>query len=245
MAVSWPSLRLLQWPSWSVQRFFGLPPPFLKKKVELFQLKLMLCCPSLEKEKARTFFFSYWPKQKRLVSWSIDWLDRSTKRFIEVWDQPKTKAEQLAAARLDVIYLTPLSYSLKGRRKECSAHLSYGSLTPPSASSILKGSVFFLFLLVNSVLKRRHYWTKEMPGRSIALSRGCRTCLNHKCIRHRGWPRSYQIWIPKFVSLFFTLKWKKRVTKGILSFLYSRLINERRLIEMAFVPVNLYPILQV
>jgi len=32
MAVSWPSLlpslRLLQWPSWSVQRFFGLPPFF-------------------------------------------------------------------------------------------------------------------------------------------------------------------------------------------------------------------------
>ncbi|KAL5798385.1 hypothetical protein ACOSQ2_003205 [Xanthoceras sorbifolium] len=35
------------------------------------------------------------------------------------------------------------------------------------------------------------------------------------------------------------------VTNGILSSLCRRLINERRLIEMAFVPVNLYPILQV
>lgn len=32
--------------------------------------------------------------------------------------------------------------------------------------------------------------------------------------------------------------------KGVTS-LCRRLINERRLIEMAFVPVNLYPILQV
>lgn len=54
------------------------------------------------KRESEDFFFSYWPKQKRLVSWSIDGLDRSTKRFLEVWDQPKTKAEQLAAARLDV-----------------------------------------------------------------------------------------------------------------------------------------------
>ena len=148
----------------------------------------MLCCPSLVQEKARTFFsffFSYRPKQKRLASWSIDWLDRSTKGLIEVWDQPKTKAEQLAAARLDVYLSHHAPYSYKGRWKECSAHLSYGSLPQrsfaPSAFSIQKGSVFFL---VNSVLKQRHYWTKEMPGRSIALGRRCRTCLNRKCIRY-------------------------------------------------------------
>jgi hypothetical protein len=50
--------------------------------------------------------------------------------------------------------------------------------------------------------------------------------------------------IPKCVSLLY-FQVKRRVTKGILSSLCSRLINERRLIEMAFVPVNLYPILQV
>ncbi|KAK7325857.1 hypothetical protein VNO80_33906 [Phaseolus coccineus] len=63
--LSWPSLlpslRLLQWPS----AFNGGLPPFFFK-VELVQLKLMLCCPSLVQEKARTF--SYRPKQKRLAS---------------------------------------------------------------------------------------------------------------------------------------------------------------------------------
>ena len=51
--------------------------------------------------------------QKRLASWSIDWLDRSTKGLIEVWDQPKTKAEQLAAARLDVYLSHHAPYSYK------------------------------------------------------------------------------------------------------------------------------------
>lgn len=52
-----------------------------------------------------------------------------------------------------------------------------------------------------------------MAGRSIALGRRCRTCLNRKCIRYS---------IPKFVFL------------GILSSLCRPFINERRLIEMAF-----------
>lgn len=103
-----------------------------------------------------------------------------------------------------------LPYSYKGRRKECSAHLSYGSLPQrsftPSASSIQKGSVFFLFLLVNSVLKRRHYWRKEMAGRSIALGRRCRTCLNRKCIRY-SIPSSIPPWFQS-VYLFFTFKWE-------------------------------------
>lgn len=80
-----------------------------------------------------------------------------------------------------------------------------------------------------------------MAGRSIALGRRCRTSLNRKCIRY-SIPSS----IPDskvFISSL--LLSDKGVTKGILSSLCRRLINERRLIDMAFVLVNLYPILQV
>lgn len=80
-----------------------------------------------------------------------------------------------------------------------------------------------------------------MAGRSIALGRRCRTCLNRKCIRY-SIPSS----IPDSKVFFSSLLLSdKGVTKGILSSLCRRLINERRLIDMAFVLVNLYPILQV
>ena len=76
-----------------------------------------------------------------------------------------------------------------------------------------------------------------MPGRSIALGRRCRTCLNRFCIRYSIPPNPFLLFILDFEV-------KGGVRKGSSS-LCRRLINERRLIEMAFVPVNLYPILQV
>jgi len=83
-----------------------------------------------------------------------------------------------------------------------------------------------------------------MPGRSIALGRRRRTCLNRKCIRYSipsSIPPNSKVCIS---SLLLSDKGGDKA-KGILSSLCRRLINERRLIEMAFVPVNLYPILQV
>lgn len=83
-----------------------------------------------------------------------------------------------------------------------------------------------------------------MAGRSIALGRRCRTCLNRKCIRY-SIPSSIPPNLDSKVCISSLLLSDKGVTKGILSSLCRRLINERRLIEMAFVPVNLYPILKV
>lgn len=83
-----------------------------------------------------------------------------------------------------------------------------------------------------------------MAGRSIALGRRCRTCLNRKCIRY-SIPSSIPTNFDSKVYISSLLLSDKGVTKGILSSLCHRLINERRLIDMAFVLVNLYPILQV
>ncbi|KAK8652144.1 hypothetical protein V6N13_061166 [Hibiscus sabdariffa] len=57
-------------------------------------------------------------------------------------DQPKTKVEQLAAARLDVYLSHHTPYSYKSRWKECSAHLSYGSLPQQSFARFNANLVF-------------------------------------------------------------------------------------------------------
>ena len=68
-----------------------------------------------------------------------------------------------------------------------------------------------------------------MAGRSIALGRRCRTCLNRKCIRY-SIPSSIPQNFDSKVSISSLLLSEKGGDKGYTFFsLCRRLINERRL----------------